>query len=153
MDALGYSVGDHLLVEPAAAITDLTAAGAGDNTEIVGSSLDITSLACRPNSVCFIVHAKAVLTEAKTLTIVGDVEYSADGTTWTSLAASATLMTLTGDTGGSTEADAVKVECRLDKADLKYVRINATPDLNHTGTDTARVAIVAVFGGLQEVPQ
>jgi hypothetical protein len=153
MDALGYAIGDHLLVEPAAAITDLTAAGTGDNTEIVGSSLDITALASRPGSVCFIVHAKAVLTEAKTLVIVADVEYSADGSTWTSLVAEATIMTLTGDTGGSTEADAVKVEARLDKADLKYVRINATPNLSATGTDTARVAIAAIFGGLQNVPQ
>jgi len=71
------------------------------------------------------------------------IETSPDNANWTTEVASATLLTLTGGAGGSTEVGIAKVGCRLDKKDVRYVRVKATPNLNATDTDTARSAAVS----------
>lgn len=121
----------------------LTAAGTGDNTQIVGSVITIGSLAQRPSSVVFEIAAKATLTTDKTLIVTGLVEVSADNSNWTTEVASATLITLTATGSGM-----ARIGVDLVQSDLKYIRLSVTPDLSHSGTDTAIVAAVAVFGGL-----
>ena len=56
------------------------------------------------------------------------------------------ILTLTSAAGG-TEVGVGTLGYDLSRA-RRYVRIQATPDLSATGTDTASICGVAVFGGL-----
>ena len=153
MDAFGCDIASQILLKHALAETNATAAGSGDATLITGSTLDLTALAQRPRSVCFAIPCEATLAATKTLVVTGSIETSADGSNWDVEVATATLLTLTGQTGGSTEKGFAKVGCTLAKKDVKYVRVKATPDLNASGTDTAKIgAGVAIFGGLDSYP-
>ena len=153
--SLGRDIAAELLLKHAGAQTDVTAGGSGDATEIVGDTIDLTALASRAQSVAFICDVEATLQEDQTITIVGDIEVSEDGgTTWTTHVTSATLLTLTGDSGGSTEYGVAKVGSELALEGVNAVRVNLTPDCSAANTDTAKVGgIVAVFGGLDELPQ
>jgi hypothetical protein len=127
----------------------LTAAGTGDATLITGSTIDIGALGARPASVVFEILGRAVLTATKTLTIAALIESSVDGSTWTTLVDSATVLTLTS-AGGGTEIGVGRIGVDLIQANVNYIRLKATPDLNHTGTDTAIVSGVAVFDTLSK---
>ena len=61
------------------------------------------------------------------------------------------MLTLTGDTGGSTEAGVGVVGADLRSA-RRYVRVVATPDLSAADTDTASIDAVAVLYGADELP-
>lgn len=133
--------------------TALTAGGSGDATEVVGSTISIAALAKRPTSVVFDIPCRAVLGATQTLVVVGKIEQSVDGSTWTDVTASATLLTLTGGAGGTTESGVARVGADLIRANCNFVRVRATPDLNRANTDTAVMgAGVAEFGGLDEEP-
>lgn len=152
MNALGRDIKAETKPVYALASTALTAAAGGDNTEIVGATLNLAALP-KAESVVFEVPCKAILTATKTLIVTGKIQDSANGSDWADLVASATLLTLTGGSGGSTEYGVARVGVDLNKA-RQYVRACATPDLSATATDTAVVgAGVAEFGGLQEMPQ
>lgn len=137
-------------ISAAALAGRLVAAGTGDNTEIVGETINIGALAARPASVVFEIIGRAVLADTKTLVLIGDVESSADGSTWESLVASATLLTLTGETGGTTEIGVARIGVDLIQEDVNYIRLNLTPNLSNTATDTAEVAAIAVFDALAD---
>lgn len=127
----------------------LVAGGAGDNTEIVGPAINIGALADRPASVCVEIVGRAVLAAAATLTIAAELEYSADGSTgWTDLVGSATVLTLTGGSGGTTELGVGRIGADLIQENVNFIRVRATPNLSAANTDTAEIAAVAVFGGL-----
>ena len=146
-------VRSSLLAVFALASTSLTAGGSGDATEVVGSSINIATLAKRPTSVVFDIPCRAVLGATQTLVVVGKIEQSVDGSTWTDVTASATLLTLTGGSGGTTESGVARVGCDLVRANCNFIRVRATPDLNRANTDTAVMgAGVAEFGGLDEEP-
>lgn len=133
--------------------TSLTAGGSGDATEVVGPSISIAALAKRPTSVVFDIPCRATLGATNTLVVVGKIEQSVDGSTWTDVTASATLLTLTGGAGGTTESGVARVGADLIRANCNFVRVRATPDLNRANTDVAVMgAGVAEFGGLDEEP-
>lgn len=129
--------------------TSITAAGAGDATEIDGVSIEIAAMTKRPSSVVFEIPCRAVLAATKTLVVIGNLQESEDGSVWTDIpGTSATLLTLTGDTGGSTETGTARMGCDVVRKDITHIRCQVTPDLNNTATDTAVIgAGVAVFGG------
>ena len=146
-------VRSSLLAVFAMASTSLTAGGSGDNTEVVGSSINIATLPKRPASVVFDIPCRAVLGATQTLIVAGKIEQSVDGSTWTDVTASATLLTLTGGSGGTTEVGVARVGCDLIRANCNFIRVRATPDLNRANTDTAVMgAGVAEFSGLDEEP-
>lgn len=158
MNQLG-DIGARLLAKYASASTSVTAGGSGDAALITGASIDLTTLASRPNSVSFMAAVTATLTEAATLTVTGSIEVSADGTNFYALVATKTILTLTGGTGGSTETGVAKIDA-YDLArnvptvgtPIRYVRVKLTPDASATKTDTAVVgAAVGVFGLLNNV--
>jgi hypothetical protein len=152
MKALGRDIKAETYPVYALASTAVTAGGGGDNVEIVGATLNLANLP-KAESVVFEVPCKAVLAATKTLVVVGKIQDSANGSDWADLVASATLLTLTGGGGGSTEYGVARVGVDLNKA-RQYVRASATPNLSATATDTADVgAGLAEFGGLQEMPQ
>ena len=81
--------------------------------------------------------------------MAGLIEYSADNSTWATLVASATLLTLTGQSGGSTETGVALMGADLVQSNVNYVRFKATPNLSRGATDTMNVgASVAIFGGI-----
>lgn len=126
----------------------LTAGGTGDNTQITGPTINIQSLAGRPAGMVFEIVARAVLAATKILTVTALVESSVDGTTWTTLVGSSTVLTLTGAAGGSTEHGVGRIGVDLIQSNVNFIRLKATPDLDAANTDTAIVAAVAVFGSL-----
>ena len=158
MDSLGSDIGSQLLAKHALAETAVTAAGSGDNTEIVGTVIDLTALPSRPRSCKFLVPVEATLTTAKQITLIGKVDVSHNNSTWVNHVASATLLTLTAALPGPGVA-AVNVKNLQANVPgtvnpIRYVRLSVTPDMSHTSTDTAKVGGgVCVFGGFDSVPQ
>ncbi|HTK34556.1 MAG TPA: hypothetical protein VL358_04610 [Caulobacteraceae bacterium] len=130
----------------AASAVAATAGGSGDATAAPGDSIDLTALPDRFESVAFAITAKSVLAATKTMTLTAKIETSADNSTWSDLLASATVILSTGAGGGSTEKAAAIIGASLENAQ-RYVRVNVTPDLSATGTDTTAIASTALFGG------
>jgi hypothetical protein len=148
-----HDVGARLIPQLAADNTSLTAAGAGDNTQVVGVIIDRTLLNY-PLSAILALAWKAVLGASATLTLKtvliehGDASNLSDAA---SLATFADVVVATDSGSGSTLRG-----CQEYKADLagakRYVRFKFTPDLSAANTDTATVAAVAVFGGSDTEP-
>jgi hypothetical protein len=133
----------------ARAAVSVTAGGSGDNTEIVGDTINLQTLEHRPSSVVFEIPVTATMAATETCVVVGEIEKSVDGSTWVDLVASATLLTLTGAAGGSTEKGVARLGADLVQSDCNFIRFKATPDCSRANTDVATVgAAVAVFGGL-----
>ncbi len=134
----------------AEASSSATAGGSGDATLVTGDAIDIQALSTRPASVLFEIPVTATLADTESITVTGLIEKSADNSTWETLVASATLLTLTSD-GGTTETGTARVGADIVESDCRYVRVKYTPDLSASGTDTAALgATVAIFGGLDK---
>lgn len=147
MHANSTSIGSFIKVVPCSTGAGV-AAGTGDNTAITGATINRLGY----DSVQFAIVAKAVLADAKTLSIAASYQESADGSNWdTAVVLQAPTVALTGGTGGSTEIGVVKFDLPL-VTKKQYVRFNFTPDLNATGTDTFQVGAVAVLGGPDKLP-
>lgn len=139
------------LSEHFGAALSAVAAGAGDATEVDGEDIDRSNA----HSACFIIQAQAVLADTKTLVLKATLQDSPDGTTYTDVAAdlqpegaaNSTVLTLTGESGGTTERGVYKLDVDLSSLD-KYIRIQLLPELNATGTDTAVCSAVCLLGGL-----
>ncbi|NFV80004.1 hypothetical protein [Magnetospirillum aberrantis] len=137
----------------AAAHASATAGGTGDNTEVTGVTIDLQGLGNRFGSVAFVFAATATLAATKTLTVAAEIETgdASDMSDAADLVTSSTVLTLTGATGGSTETGTAKLGVSLEYA-KRYIRIKYTPNLSATGTDTAAVQAVAIFGGAERLP-
>jgi hypothetical protein len=145
MEALGRDIKALTYPVYALASTAVTAGGGGDAAEITGSTID-TMAQPKAESVVFEIPCVTTLTADKTLVVAGKIQDSANGSDWTDLVASATLLTLI-----ATGSGVARVGVDLNKA-RRYVRVMATPNLSHTSTDTAVVgAGIAEFGGLKEI--
>jgi hypothetical protein len=129
-------------------LTNLTAGGTGDNTAVTGATINRShtiALGNGDNGVTFlsngklIVTYKATLTASQTLSLAIAYQTSADGSSWNTavtLLASTAVLDATGS--GVKEYDLALV----DKP--QYIRFNFTPDLSHSGTDTAVVSATFV---------
>ena len=151
MKSLGQGIAS-LITAYAAASTAATAGGAGDATEVTGVIIDTATLQSRCESLCFTLAATATLAATKTLAVSAKIETgdAANLSDASDLVAAATVLTLTGATGGSTETGTAKVGVSLEYA-KRYVRIKFTPELSATGTDTAAIQSVALFGGASKL--
>lgn len=132
--------------------TTATAAGTGDNTEVTCSVyLDLTARNW-PKSAVFGVQYQTNLTEAKTLSISGVVEHSADNSTFATLKSYAKTVQATGASGGSTNSIGIaEIDADLSGA-ARYVRFKYTPDLNASGTDTAQLIPFVCLAGQYNYP-
>lgn len=135
----------------ALAATNATAGGAGDATAANGATIDTTAFATRYNAVAFQIGARGTLGAAATLTVAAKIQTSANGSDWTDATAAATVLTLTGGAGGTTETGVGVVGLDLAFAQ-RYLRVVATPDLSAADTDTATIFGLAVFGGAEALP-
>ena len=143
---------DYVEAVTAMRVTDMLAAGTGDNTEVTGTTID-TKDAMDIVLVCF---GKAVLADAETLSIVNiDLQESDDGTSWDAddnqLATDVVLAT---SSGGSTEDVTFKLQVDLAKHKVRkrYLRFNIIYDLSAGATDTARCGATALLLGKRVKP-
>lgn len=130
----------------ACGLASAVAAGTGDATAVTGATIDRKGY----GSAQLVVSYKTTLTADKTLSVAAEIQESADGNTWDTAVElyGATVL----KTGAATNAVGEK-RTAIDLSGYKrYVRINFTPDLSHSGTDTAIVAADLVLGGADEVP-
>lgn len=133
-----------------AAVSSATAAGTGDATEVNGAYIDRQGF----SSLKVVIAYSATLAQAKTLSIAANLQ---DATTsgGTGVAdfgdAMASAVVATGPTGGGTVTGVVELDFDISGAD-QYVRVQYTPDLNASGTDTASLSAVYILGGAQVQP-
>ena len=145
-------IGAYITSRYGIAITSVTAAGTGDATEVDGETVDRFALGGRNQSAKMIVAVQATLTSDKTITIEGNFQDSTNDSDWVDHGAALAAATVcTGQTGGTEEEGVIELDVDLSSAN-RYVRIQVTPDMSHTGTDTALVAGVIVFGGADALP-
>lgn len=151
MNSLGRDIKAETQSVFALTSTAATAAGSGDNTEVDGATINKATLGFKAESVVFSVPARALLAATKTLTLTANLQDSANGSSWTDITDPAVILTLTGGGGGSTEIGVGRLGYDLNKA-RQYIRIQCTPDLSNTATDTAVMgAGIATFAGLQQI--
>ncbi|AXQ93199.1 hypothetical protein LV780_04855 [Cereibacter azotoformans] len=147
------SIGDKISVRRAIANTAATAGGTGDATAVTGAIIDRAALGW-PKSAVLAVPYTATLAAGKTLSLAyalqhGDASDLADAS---ALASADAAVVATGPTGGGTLAGTFEVNVSLAGA-KRYVRLNVTPDLSATATDTAALSGVIAFGGAESLPQ
>lgn len=123
-------------------ISTLTAGGTGDDTAITGASV----LAQNYNSGKLVVVYTATLAEGKTLDIDVAFLHSDDNSTWTTVTVETAKVISTGGTGGTTNTGVYEYDFNREKIG-RYIKCTVTPNLNATGTDTAKVATLFVLGG------
>jgi len=128
-------------------IATLTAGGTGDDTAITGASV----LAQNYNSGKLVVTFTATLAEGKTLDLDVNFYHSDDNSSFTTVTVAEAVVVATGGTGGSTVTGTYEYDFNREKIG-RYIKCTVTPNLNATGTDTARVATLFILGGAYENP-
>lgn len=133
-----------------AGIASATAGGTGDATEKNCAYIDRQGF----SSLKVVIAYSAALAEDKTLSIASNLQ-DATSSAGAGVAdfgdAMASAVVATGGTGGSTETGVVELDFDISGAD-QYVRLQFTPDLSATGTDTATLSAVYILGGAQVQP-
>jgi hypothetical protein len=170
----GKDLGNITVPVPASAYVTATAGGAGDNTAVVGLTIDRATLTpfgagntltnVIPTGAVFEVFYECVLAAAATVSIKNvKVEDSADGTTWATVLDQTGVagpippswpvagVIDTGGTGGSTQRGVVAFGTDIKRC-RRYVRFDWTPDLSATSVDTGKFTVTAVLSGIDEVP-
>lgn len=139
-----------LVVNAVGGTGTLTAAGSGDATAINGASYDRLSNGM-PRCCVMTAQHKSTLTSAKTLSMDLVLEHSTDNSNWSAFSTLALAVVATGASGGSTQTGIVEKDVDLTGA-YRYIRVTTTPDLSHTGTDTAVVSTLLMLAGHQNAP-
>lgn len=146
-------IGDFVDAVCAAAGTLGTAAGTGDNTEIVGPTIDRASYGYAKSAVLAIVGS-ATLASGETLTLKNmAIEHDDDSAfgSGADLQTAADEVVATGPSGGGTVNFTKVIEVDLSGAE-RYLRTTFTPDLSRGGTDTFRLSAAWVLGGQDVLP-
>lgn len=152
MNLQNRNIGDLIKALRAGANIAATAGGSGDAAEAAGVIIDRAAIGM-PQSAVLAIPYTATLAEGETLSIGYTVQEGAAS----DLSDAATLKTgsvtaATGGSGGSTETGCVEIDLKTIAAG-RYVRANLTPDLSAASTDTAALASLLIFGGMDRVPQ
>lgn len=137
-----------------AAGSRFVAAGAGDNSEVTGPTIDRygASGVQRYNSAVVAVGTRAVLTAAATLSLRLRYQESADGSNWdAAVELYAPTVVSTGGGGGSTEQQVKETSLDL-SARKRYLRFLVTPDLSAGATDTGEMVAQCILGGGHTLP-
>lgn len=132
----------------ACGLATATAGGTGDNTAVTGATIDRQGF----GSAQLVVVAKSTLASNETLKVAAEIQDSVlgDGSDWTT--AEVLYATTTVDTGAQT-AHVTEKRTNIDLSKYsRYVRINFTPNLSASGTDTTVVAATLVLGGPASLP-
>lgn len=134
----------------AAANTAVTAGGSGDATEVDGAWIDVGDA----EGISFLIGFTTTIQEAETLTIAANAQ-DADDSSGTNAADFGTAITATtvatGPSGDGT-VTGVAIATFNARAAREYMRIQFTPNLSASGTDTAAISCVAILGGAKVLP-
>lgn len=142
------AIGDKISVRRATANAAATAAGAGDNTAVTGVIIDRAALGW-PRSCVVAIPWTTTLAASQTLSLGWTLQDGAAA----NLSDAATFATAVSAVVATVTASG-QLEANVDLTGAKrYVRLNFTPDLSATGTDTAALSGVLVFGGADRLPQ
>ena len=134
-----------------AAISTALAAGTGDDTEVNGAALDVNG---KYGSLKVALAYTATLTSTKTLSLTANLQTADDSSFSVNAEDFGVAMAKTAVAGGEgvTSATGI-VELDFDlRGARRYVRIQYTPDLSHSGTDTCTVAAAYVLAGATTQP-
>lgn len=143
------SIGDLIAVRRAAANTAATAGGSGDNTAVTGAIIDRAEIGS-PQSAVLAIPYTATLAAGETLSIGYSVQ-EGNAANLSDAAVLAAADPVVVATGAGTVTGTFEVNVPLAGAG-RYVRANLTPDLSASGTDTAALSAVLVFGGSDRLP-
>lgn len=138
----------NITIRRAAASTALTAAGTGDNTQIVGDIFDRGAAMNFPKSLTIAIEYTTTLAANKTLTAKSLIIEHGNDSGLSDVAtyyAPADVVLATDAGSGGTLKGSAKYSVDLHGA-KQYVRLKYTPDLNASGTDTATVEAQLLFG-------
>lgn len=152
MTTQNRSIADLIKVERAAANTAVTAGGTGDATAVTGAIIDRLAIGT-PQSAVLAIPYTATLGAGETLSIGYTVQegQAANLSDAETLVTAASAVVATGPAGGGTVTGVFEVSVPVMGAG-QYVRANFTPDLSASGTDTAALSAVMVFGGADRLP-
>lgn len=127
----------------------LTAGGSGDDTAVTGVGIDTQDY----HSAKVVVAYTATLTDTKALELAVELQESDDDgvsdayDTAEEIRANSAIVTADADDTFTGVYEA-KIDLRgNEKLRKRYIRINFTPDLDASGTDTAVVTAVLLLGG------
>ena len=130
----------------------IIAAGAGDNVQVVGATVDRLGTSGMPDSAVVTVAGLAALAAAATLTVAAEIQESVDGNVWAAAEVLyAATIVATGPGGGGNVTFLRETDVNL-RGRLRFFRINVTPDLSAGAVDTAVVTATALLGGASVVP-
>lgn len=146
------NIGDLVKIARAGANIAATAGGSGDDTEVTGVIIDRLAIGT-PSSAVLAISFTATLAQGETLTVDYAVQQGAAANLSDAEAlTTGSVVAATGGTGGTTETGCVEIDLNV-IAGGQYLRADITPNLSASGTDTAALASLLVFGGMDRVPQ
>jgi hypothetical protein len=125
----------------------LTAAGAGDNTEVNGEWIDRRGF----HSLTVFLGYTTALTATKTLSLAANIQDATDSSGTGAADFGTPYPATVQATGAGTVKGVRKLTFDLRMA-ASHVRVQFTPDLSHSGTDTATVWAIYVLGGAESLP-
>lgn len=158
MDAFISQLFSRMVVRPAtAAQTSVTAGGSGDATEVNGLALNLNDVMAKgERSIAALIYGVATVADTKALTLAAnwqqadDVSFSVNAE---DIANPLTVTTVFTAAGAQTAKPwGVRLSLNYERVTRKYVRIQFTPDLTASGTDTATIQAAYVIGQAQELP-
>ena len=147
------NIGAYIAPRHAGAVS-ITAGGAGDGTEVDGGWIDVQGF----YSAQVVLHYTTTLADAESLTLAANVQDASDSSgtgaaDYGAVYASAVQVT---SSGGTTEIGQAKFDIDFlggtqgaaDGTTMnRYMRVQFTPTLSASGTDTAIVGAVVILGG------
>lgn len=148
----GRDIGEEVITKQAYLATASVAAGTGDATEIDGTTINRAALGNMYESCKLTIIGAATLASGLLITLVANLQDSADGSTWADFGTALALTTAgTGGSGGDEQQFDIDLDNDIRPA-KQYLRAQVTSNLTATQTDTALVSGVLVFGGGQVNP-
>lgn len=127
----------------------LVAGGAGDNTKIIGNTINRQTYGM-PQSALVVVSAYLNLAENETASYALEFQESANGSSWdTAVAVQAATVVKTATGGAFTDNHVETYKVNL-AGRKQYIRFNLTPDLSASNTDTGTFHYVVLLGGAHD---
>ena len=149
----GRDIGEEVLVKHAIAVTSAVAGGTGDATEIAGITVNRSALGSLFESAKLSIVGNATLASGETLTVVANLQDSADASAWADFGTAYTVATVLDAAGGALTASSFEVFLDNDlRGARQYVRAQITPNLSAANTDTALIDASLVLGGATVYP-
>lgn len=156
-------IGSLIDVKAGSTLLAWTAGGAADSATFTGNSIDREGFASLPDSLDLDVYYQATLGSGHTLALQFDLQHSADNSNFSDYATEQSQVIATGPSGGGAVSGMVRMAVPNSNApsghpgiDLRgaqrYVRPMLIPHLSATGTDTAEILAIGVFGGFDQLP-